>query len=84
MSICSYNIVGDGTPQALIPILTGKTELELPDARKRISTAHTVNSYPFIWNDYKTYGYVTAYIEDMADQGTFHYRLKGFDVSSHH
>lgn len=22
-----YNIVGDGTPQALIPILTGKTEL---------------------------------------------------------
>ncbi|KAJ8983434.1 hypothetical protein NQ317_005899 [Molorchus minor] len=29
-----YNIVGDGTPQALIPILTGKTELELPDTRK--------------------------------------------------
>jgi hypothetical protein len=23
-----YNIVGDGTPQALIPIFTGKTELE--------------------------------------------------------
>ncbi|KOB72244.1 Uncharacterized protein OBRU01_12570, partial [Operophtera brumata] len=29
-----YNIVGDGTPAALFPILTGKTELELPDFRK--------------------------------------------------
>ena len=29
-----YNIVGDGTPQALLPILTGKTEVELQEARK--------------------------------------------------
>uniref|UniRef100_A0A1I7WEZ8 Nicastrin n=1 Tax=Heterorhabditis bacteriophora TaxID=37862 RepID=A0A1I7WEZ8_HETBA len=28
-----YNIVGDGTPQAFIPILTGKTEIELPLTR---------------------------------------------------
>lgn len=33
-----YNIVGDGTPQALIPILTGKIELELPDTRKRMGS----------------------------------------------
>lgn len=76
----SYNIVGDGTPQALIPILTGKTELELPDTRKRIPNAQFVDSYPFIWNDYKSFGYVTAYGEDLADQGIFQYRLKGFDV----
>src|SRR4051794_12688433 len=30
-----FNIVGDGTPQAFIPFLTGRTEEELPLARKR-------------------------------------------------
>jgi hypothetical protein len=29
-----YNIVGDGTPAALLPILTGKMEEELPEARR--------------------------------------------------
>ena len=29
-----YNIVGDGTPAAIFPILTGMTELTLPEARK--------------------------------------------------
>ena len=29
-----YNIVGDGTPAAVLPILTGMTELTLPEARK--------------------------------------------------
>ncbi|RNA28216.1 DUF229 domain containing [Brachionus plicatilis] len=32
--LTGYNIVGDGTPQALIPIFTGKTEEELPSALK--------------------------------------------------
>lgn len=27
IALNGYNIIGDGTPQALIPILTGKTEL---------------------------------------------------------
>lgn len=31
--IAGYNIVGDGTPQAFIPILTGATEEELPLTR---------------------------------------------------
>ncbi|CAG9771746.1 unnamed protein product [Ceutorhynchus assimilis] len=73
-----YNIIGDGTPQALIPILTGKTELELPDTRKRLRNTHFVNSYPFIWDDYKRAGYVTAFLEDLPSVGTFTYRLNGF------
>lgn len=73
-----YNIVGDGTPQALIPILTGKTELELPDTRKRISNSTTVDVYPFIWNDFRKNGYVTAFLEDVPNLGTFTYRLRGF------
>ncbi|CAH1183697.1 unnamed protein product [Phaedon cochleariae] len=74
-----YNIVGDGTPQALIPILTGKTELELPDTRKRKSDSQFVDVYPFIWNQYKDAGYVTAFFEDVPELGTFTYRLKGFN-----
>lgn len=76
-----YNIVGDGTPQALIPILTGKTELELPDTRKRFSHTDFVNVYPFIWKDFKQVGYATAYLEDVPETGVFTYRLKGFHVN---
>ncbi|RWS14514.1 hypothetical protein B4U79_12142, partial [Dinothrombium tinctorium] len=76
----SYNIVGDGTPQALIPILTGSTEVELPLTRKRFPNAQFVNVYPFIWNDYTNQGYVTSYVEDGPNFGTFSYRLRGFDA----
>ena len=55
-----YNIVGDGTPQALIPLLTGFTELELPEARKRKFSSTYVNSYPFIWKEYQKAGYVRS------------------------
>lgn len=74
-----YNIVGDGTPQALIPILTGKIELELPDTRKRMGhKASYVDVYPMIWNKYKENGYITGFMEDVHHIGTFTYRLKGF------
>ncbi|KAK9890548.1 hypothetical protein WA026_010624 [Henosepilachna vigintioctopunctata] len=80
-----YNIVGDGTPQALIPMLTGKTELELPDTRKRFQSSYHVNAYPFVWNQFKNAGYVTGYLEDMPLYGVFTYRLKGFkDIPTDH
>ncbi|KAI5713548.1 hypothetical protein M8J76_001109 [Diaphorina citri] len=81
-----YNIVGDGTPQALIPMLTGFTELELPDTRRRMgSRAQYCDVYPFIWKDYQTHGYVTLYGEDTPEFGTYTYRLKGFqDQPTHH
>lgn len=74
-----YNIIGDGTPQALIPILTGFTELELPETRKRKFSSTYVNSYPMIWKEYEKAGYVTAFNEDQPKIGTFSYRLNGFD-----
>lgn len=80
-----YNIVGDGTPQALIPILTGKIELELPETRKRMGhNAYYVNVYPMIWNKYKEHGYITGFMEDVPHIGTFTYRLKGFDEQPTH
>lgn len=74
-----YNIVGDGTPQALIPILTGFTELELPETRKRMKGSKSVNVYPMIWSEYEQNGYVTSFNEDVPQIGTFSYRLNGFD-----
>ncbi|XP_037041406.1 uncharacterized protein LOC119078066 isoform X2 [Bradysia coprophila] len=74
-----YNIVGDGTPQALIPILTGFTELELPETRKRMKGSKSVNVYPMIWSEYERSGYVTSFNEDVPHIGTFSYRLNGFD-----
>ncbi|XP_026483892.2 uncharacterized protein LOC113391951 isoform X1 [Vanessa tameamea] len=72
-----YNIVGDGTPAALFPILTGKTELELPDVRRKMNNA-TLDSMPFIFKKLKEDGYRTAYFEDMPWIGTFQYRFNGF------
>lgn len=74
-----YNIVGDGTPQAFIPILTSQTETELPLTRKRYKKANYVDDvYPFIWKNFSDKGYVTMYAEDAFNIGTFTYRLKGF------
>lgn len=73
-----YNIVGDGTPQALLPILTGKTEEELPEARRGYPDAATVDGHPWIWKELKNLGYVTQWGEDGASAGTFTYRMLGF------
>lgn len=75
-----YNIVGDGTPQALIPILTGFNELELPETRRRMpNSRHVDEAYPFVWKEYERQGYVTAFNEDIPHVGTFTYRLNGFE-----
>lgn len=74
-----YNIIGDGTPQALIPILTGKTEIELPSTRKTDQNADFVNVYPFLWKDFENSGYATLFGEDEPHLGCFTFRLKGFN-----
>lgn len=50
--------MGDGTPAALFPILTGKTELELPDVRKKAKGNASLDSMPFIFYKLKEDGYV--------------------------
>lgn len=73
-----YNIVGDGTPQALLPILTGKTESELPEARRGHAGASPVDNHPWVWKDLQNIGYATQWGEDGASIGTFTYRMSGF------
>ena len=73
-----YNIVGDGTPQALLPILTGKKETELPEARRGFFNASYVDVFPWLWKEFKKAGYVTQWAEDMQSIGTFQLRMLGF------
>ena len=42
-------------------MLTGQTELELPEARAEMGDkAQHVDVYPFIWKEYKEQGYLTG------------------------
>ena len=66
-----YNIVGDGTPAALIPILTGKNEEEMPNVMKGEPGSTTVDkAFPFIWKKLeKELQYSTLYNEDWPSSG---------------
>lgn len=75
-----YNILGDGTPAALFPILTGKSELEMPDARK-INKGVYFHPRDFLFGQLHFDGYHTAYFEDSPNTGTFQYRFNGFKKS---
>ena len=74
-----YNIVGDGTPAALLPILTAKNETELPEARRGHAGVKPVDGHPWIWKQLNNAGYATQYGEDLPTIGTFHYRMLGFN-----
>ncbi|KAH3733495.1 hypothetical protein DPMN_039924 [Dreissena polymorpha] len=74
-----YNIVGDGTPQALMPILTGRKETEIPEVRRGHTNAKPVDEIlEFVWKRFEKRGYVTQWGEDMSYIGTFTYRMLGF------
>lgn len=74
-----YNILGDGTPAQIIPILTGMQERELPSTLHRNQNGSFVDVYPFIWNQYRERGYVTGYAEDGPHMGIWTLRLRGFN-----
>ncbi|WAR28886.1 hypothetical protein MAR_014590 [Mya arenaria] len=73
-----YNIVGDATTAALIPMLTGKSEDELPEVRKNTFDSLFVDAYPLAWKDFRERGYVTLFAEDEPTIGVFNLRLNGF------
>ncbi|XP_071085114.1 uncharacterized protein [Haliotis cracherodii] len=76
-----YNIVGDATTAALIPMFTGKTEMELPEVRKDEEDANFLDVYPMVWNRFKEAGYATMYAEDEPSISTFNLRFNGFQES---
>lgn len=73
-----FNILGDGTPAALIPILTGFTEEELPSTLKNDPYGKYVDEvYPFIFDDLTNLSYINYFNEDWPHVGTFYYRMRG-------
>nr|KAI8749643.1 CAunnamed protein product [Biomphalaria glabrata] len=76
-----YNILGDGTPAALLPILTGKHEQELPEARRSMNFSNPVDDFPWIWKDFQNNGYVTSWADAEVSIAPFNYRLLGFEHS---
>lgn len=74
-----YNIVGDGTPAALIPLLTSKHEEELPNTlHSSLNSKFVDKAYPFIWKNFsEQLNYSTLFGEDWPDGGTFQYRMVG-------
>ncbi|XP_028403231.1 uncharacterized protein LOC114525964 [Dendronephthya gigantea] len=73
-----YSIVGDGTTPQLTAMLTGQTEAELPEARRGFPNSTTVDSWPWIFRDFRNHGYATLYSEDDPIFNAFNYRLYGF------
>ena len=63
--------MGDGTPAALIPLLTSKHEHELPNTIKNTPKSYHVDEvYPFIWNNFtEKLNYATMYNEDWPQVG---------------
>lgn len=75
----SFNIVGDGTPWAIIPMTTGHFQYELPEARKRFDNSSFLDNWPFIYKDYRKWGYGTVYAEEQPQFNAYTYKLKGFN-----
>ncbi|KAI8503931.1 hypothetical protein Bbelb_179990 [Branchiostoma belcheri] len=77
--LTGYNIIGDATTAALIPMLTGQTEIELPEVRKNQDVSHSVDIYPLVWKEFKKNGYATLFAEDQPTMSVFNLRLNGFE-----
>ncbi|XP_072933733.1 uncharacterized protein [Epargyreus clarus] len=73
-----FHILGDGTPTTLYPLLSGRSELEHPDARKKFAKGKFLDPKLFIFHTAKEDGYHTAYFEDMPWIGSFQLRYNGF------
>lgn len=59
-------------------LLTGKTEKEQSEARKRIDSSRPVDNWRWIFKEFKKSGYATMFSEDSPHLASFNYRLKGF------
>lgn len=71
-----FNILGDGTQWAELPMLTGQFPTELPEARKKIADAATCDVWPLLFKNFSAAGYITSYQEEPDP--VFNYFYKGF------
>ena len=50
----------------------------MPEARRGFTNSSPVDSWPWIFKEYRNYGYATMYSEDDSSVAAFNYRLHGF------
>ncbi|KAL7635805.1 UNVERIFIED_CONTAM: hypothetical protein RMT77_013622 [Armadillidium vulgare] len=82
-----YNKIGLNTFPNTIALLTGNLWDE-DFAQKCYKTFEDnatklqfpFDNCPFIWKDFKRFGYITALMEDRQDMATFHYNKVGFKM----
>ncbi|KAK0041779.1 hypothetical protein Bpfe_028821 [Biomphalaria pfeifferi] len=74
-----HNIVGDGTTAVMFPMLTGKFEWELPEARLHYPNASQLDNFPFLWYDFRKAGYLTSWSNANPKSAPFNWRMLGFD-----
>lgn len=79
VTLTGYNVIGDATTGALIPLLTGRHEHELPPVRRDMHDGTYVDAYNLIWDLFSLNGYVTMFAEDEPKISTFNQRLNGFE-----
>ncbi|KAF7994458.1 hypothetical protein HCN44_003930 [Aphidius gifuensis] len=72
-----YNKMGENTFPNLMAILTGQ-ESDTAYERCKPHEAFGLNNCPFLWNNFRNIGYVTAYGEDTVPISTFNYLKTGF------
>ncbi|CAD6998483.1 uncharacterized protein LOC101462702 isoform X2 [Ceratitis capitata] len=66
-----FNKVGDNTYPNLIPLLTGLASDELKLSCMRAKGMNYIDGCPFIWKRFKEAGYITAFLEDVAESSIF-------------
>ncbi|KAH8273935.1 hypothetical protein KR044_004404, partial [Drosophila immigrans] len=72
-----YNKIGDNTLPNMLALLMGGTPTGW-NTYCNINKPGCMDSYNFIWKNYRNAGYLTAYAEDLSTYDTFHYLLPGF------
>lgn len=63
----------------MIPLLTGKQEAELPEARRHFPGSIPVDDFPWVWNQFHKHGDVTSWADADVDIAPFTLRRLGFE-----
>ncbi|CAG5119932.1 unnamed protein product [Candidula unifasciata] len=74
-----YNRIGDNTFPNLVPILTGKTELELTRRYRSSRDFFDNMNDEFVWSEFSRAGYRTGLYFDSDHLTAFHFMKKGWD-----
>ncbi|KAF7266291.1 hypothetical protein GWI33_020323 [Rhynchophorus ferrugineus] len=77
IELMGYNKVADNTFLNLMPVLAGMFESELQDSCWPNKNDHFDNC-PFLWQNFSSLGYTTAFAEDCAWMGIYNFQKNGF------